>query len=403
LARQLKLFLAYSSAREALVSAFHEELKKKVGLYKELHLHIEPWTDRDTVSEIIIEGLIDHCRGSNDVPVTDFFAVFLTNDDLRTRVGSEPVHAPRDNCVFELGLFLGGMGFDKRRCFVISSVPESVLPTDIRGWKFIQFTEPPPGSGPQADRETATALATEIRDQIYNLKDYTAPAIAGGLKVITGDELMRFERPIERGGQLVESAEVLVNRAQPVELSQAEFAAQVSSNIRAGINYRYFFHDLTAYPLIARLLFRVVTANFDENGQVTTGLPKREVIQKFLNESVIEHFSIGFLPSPGPIEFCIHNADVPDSAVCYLRLQFQSKFLPWSKNADAVRIATELKEEYCDCDPKRIFMPTTRFDINLQPGERIKLWAALKRQFLNVPDPELEKTLSIACFGEIVT
>jgi predicted nucleotide-binding protein len=235
LARQLKLFLAYSSAREALVSAFHEELKKKVGLYAELKLQVEPWTDRDTVSEIILDGLIDHCRGSSDVAVTDFFAVFLTRDDLRTRGSGAAVSVPRDNCIFELGLFLGGMGFDKRRCFVISSVPDTVLPSDIRGWKFIPFTEPPPGSGPQADREVATALATEIRDLIYNLKDYTTPAVAGGLQVITADKLMMLERTVEQGGQLVESAEVLVNRAQPVELSQQEFAGQVSLNIRQGV------------------------------------------------------------------------------------------------------------------------------------------------------------------------
>ena len=160
-----------------------------------------------------------------------------------------------------------GLGFDKRRCFIISSVPSfSALPSDMAGWKFIQFVEPEEGGGPKADQEAVKALAKDIRDQIYSLKDYTTPASAG-LKVITGDELTRLERPLKKGGQLVEFAEVLMNGAQPVEMSQQEFAAQVSLNIRAGITYRYVFHDLTAYPIIARLLYRIATTSFDEKGQ----------------------------------------------------------------------------------------------------------------------------------------
>jgi len=76
--------------------------------------------------------------------------------------------------------------------------------------------------------------------------------------------------------------------------------------------------------------------------------------------------------------------------------------VPWCKNADALRIANEIKEEDVECNPARIFRPTKRLDINKDPGERPKLWAALKKQFLKRPDAELEKTLSIACFGEIV-
>jgi hypothetical protein len=90
---------------------------------------------------------------------------------------------------------------------------------------------------PTREQRVRKTVAKKIRDQIYNLRD-TTPATAPGLKTITGDELAKLERPIEKYGQLVECAEVLVNRAQPVELSQMEFAAQVSSNIRTGISYR---------------------------------------------------------------------------------------------------------------------------------------------------------------------
>ena len=98
----------------------------------------------------------------------------------------------------------------------------------MAGWNFIQFAEPEEGGGPKADQEAVKALAKYIRDQIYSLKDYIYAGSAG-LKVITGEELTRLERPVEKGGQLVEFGEVLINRAQPVEMSLQEFAAQVTS------------------------------------------------------------------------------------------------------------------------------------------------------------------------------
>jgi predicted nucleotide-binding protein len=130
------------------------ELKRLFEPYQ-LKVHIEPWRDRETIGEVIIDGLVDHCRGGSEVATTDFFAVFLTADDLRTRAGSnEPQHVPRDNCIFELGLFFAGMGFEKHRCFVLSSVPSTALPSDLNGWKFIPFIEPSKDCGPRENKES---------------------------------------------------------------------------------------------------------------------------------------------------------------------------------------------------------------------------------------------------------
>ena len=399
--RKLKLFLAHSSERELLVNEFVAELREQVEKYK-LDLTVEPWTEGRSNPNIILENLKDHIQGNGEVAVTDFFAVFLTPDDFRRSRDGKEGHVPRDNCIFEMGMFYSGMEFDKRRCFLLSAVPHIHLPSDLGGWKLIEFKAPPVTCSPDDNKEAVRKIAREIRDQIYNLREYTLPAKSGGVKTITSWELARLEQPVEENGHLVECAEVLVNRSQPVELSQREFAAQVVANIQAGISYRYFFHDLTAYPMIARLLFRVATDSFDENKQLKKDPRPSKEISEFLHTRLMEQFNISFLPTPGPIEYCIHNANSPDGAACYLRLPFQSQFVTWCKNADAVRIATEPKEQDEPCDPIRIFRPTKRFDINKEPGEQARLWAALKKQFFKLPDDELQRALSVACFGVVL-
>ena len=131
---------------------------------------------------------------------------------------------------------------------------------------------------------------------------------------------------------------------------------------------RNFLHDLTSYPIIARLLFRIASANFDEKGGLRAEMAGSAQTMDFLKGGLLEQFSISLMPSPGPIEYCIHNANSPDGAACYLRLPFQARFVPWCKNADALRIANEIKEEDVECNPARIFRPTKRLDINKDPG-----------------------------------
>lgn len=69
---------------------------------------------------------------------SDFAALLLTPDDMTASRGKKKV-SPRDNAVFELGLFMGALGRD--RAFIVT--PKGVdlkLPTDLLGMTHLQYT-----------------------------------------------------------------------------------------------------------------------------------------------------------------------------------------------------------------------------------------------------------------------
>jgi DNA-binding GntR family transcriptional regulator len=85
----------------------------------------------------------------------DCAALILTSDDVRRSRGRQS-SVPRDNLIFELGLFMGAL--DRDRVFAI--VPRKdrpVLPSDLFGITVIEYTEPqgfgwPAALGPAATR-----------------------------------------------------------------------------------------------------------------------------------------------------------------------------------------------------------------------------------------------------------
>jgi len=400
----VKLFVASSVTQKKLVEALRQELQQQAQGY-DLDLAFEPWfrDDATVPGENTLKALIDHCRGSKetDIEESDFFAAFLTKDETRTLNGV-PIKVPRDNCIFELGLFMGGLNFDHRRCFML--VDEAALPSDLGGRTPFPFDEPAEGSTPVQYREAVRDLAAKVWNQIYELKH--CPRGNLGLEYITSSDLMKRERPISLNGDLDVDGEVLVNRAQPAEEQKEDVATQVSFNIfRAGIRYRYFFHDL-AYGIIARLLYRVVTANPLGNGVSNSGpVPREELLSRL--DTMIERFSINLVPSTGPIEFCAHLNVNTNQANCYLRYPFQDKLIHWCKNQDALHIVkglTELGFEDVECDPLCVFRKTKQLDINdpMHRDKRSNLWTAIKRAFKDrelEKDRDLEERLSQVCFG----
>jgi CRP/FNR family transcriptional regulator, cyclic AMP receptor protein len=88
-----------------------------------------------TASQVNIEAL------EAQIPETDFAALVLSSDDKVTsrRTRSD---APRDNVVFELGLFMGGLG--RHRTFLVK--PRGVdlkVPTDLLGVIPIEYDTGP--------------------------------------------------------------------------------------------------------------------------------------------------------------------------------------------------------------------------------------------------------------------
>lgn len=115
------------SSSEGLVTArrIHAALQSKT-------LIVQLWsTDVFSVSDTAIESL-EHAAAE-----VDFAVLVLTPDDVTTsRKSRKP--SPRDNVVYELGLFGGALG-RKRTFMVVDATAKQKIPTDLLGVTALTF------------------------------------------------------------------------------------------------------------------------------------------------------------------------------------------------------------------------------------------------------------------------
>ena len=128
-----KVFIASSSEGLDVVKAVRglllEELRESA--------EISPWTREFELTATYIESLE---RASLEA---DFAILVLTPDDVTTSHDAEKL-SPRDNVVFELGLFIGSLG--RERCFIVHEQRADLkLPTDLLGVKAATFKRPAAG------------------------------------------------------------------------------------------------------------------------------------------------------------------------------------------------------------------------------------------------------------------
>jgi hypothetical protein len=111
-----------------------------------------------SLGSTFIEALI------NSLPRFDFAILVLTPDDLVTSRGEE-AFSPRDNVIFELGLFMGRLG--RTRTFILhQSGSEVKIPTDLSGLATATYR------WPREDRSYKAAVGPacdSIRDAIRDL------------------------------------------------------------------------------------------------------------------------------------------------------------------------------------------------------------------------------------------
>jgi len=89
-----------------------------------------PWTDAFGLNKSGLDSLIKQSR------LADFSILIATKDDL-TKQRGETKTKPRDNVIFEFGLFLGAAGPEK--CYLIAE-EEAGLPSDLDGITVAKFT-----------------------------------------------------------------------------------------------------------------------------------------------------------------------------------------------------------------------------------------------------------------------
>ena len=103
----------------------------------------------------------------------DFAALVLTPDDLLTS-RNESSSAPRDNVLFELGLFMGALG--RKRTFIIYDRSAKLkMPSDLAGVSAATYEPHSTGNLQSA----LGAAATRIEDQILKLGVRDAERLKG--------------------------------------------------------------------------------------------------------------------------------------------------------------------------------------------------------------------------------
>jgi hypothetical protein len=147
----LQVFIASSTEGLAVAEAVQKLLKQNLGEQADVQL----WTQKFKFGSTYIESLEDVSREA------DSAVLVFTPDDITKSREAEKL-APRDNVVFELGLFTGSIG--RERCILVhEESPELKLPTDLLGVNPATFRRQ------KALKASLTPLCGRISEQIINI------------------------------------------------------------------------------------------------------------------------------------------------------------------------------------------------------------------------------------------
>jgi hypothetical protein len=271
----------------------------------------------------------------------DFSVIILSNDDIMISKAGETPKA-RDNCVFEAGLFMGVIGQD--RCFLLSSVEERNLPSDLGGIIYLPFTEPPNLADPNACATQTATAATRIGSAVWTL---------GPIKnrPLSAAKLLEREKSIEEGGDLFMD-QVVVASVQPLDVGY-EAALQIRNNIDKGnIQYVYFFQgddngarktcQLLQMLLLANILKTQDEANDWQGRLEKVGSNHTEIkldLEQLCKNGMIK---IYFFPEAPALQYIIHNAGDNVHAKVYLKRK--QEYLEWVSGAEAYQFWNEIRK-----------------------------------------------------------
>jgi hypothetical protein len=117
-----------------------------------------PWTGAFEMNKSGLDSLIKQTR------LSDFAILLATKDDL-TKQRGENLSTPRDNVIFEFGLFLGASGSDK--CYLVAEA-DTNLPSDLDGITVSKFTR-------EVDKyNSLDKIVEDIKKHINKAEDVSA-------------------------------------------------------------------------------------------------------------------------------------------------------------------------------------------------------------------------------------
>ncbi len=339
---------------------------------------IVPWFDETSPLRLqyglsILEGLIKECKR------TDLAVILMTEDDLKVS-DDKMAMVPRDNCIFEAGLFMGGLGLQRDRSVILTSVEKSNLPVDLQSVHYIRIDK----RKLEDDAGLKQAAEDHANDLYRHAKELKTPPKRPVLPIYTPEQLIELEKPESKGGDIVATSKlgVVVNTVQPVE-TNVSLAKRVVENMDAGIEYYYFFRAETLrMPAVAQLIQALVLAMLGESDDLSEDKRILAIKKHAENEAIVSAVKkiqnklfIHLLPKERiPLYFCVHNALVTSRARCYLRYPgSQDFFIPWAENETAYAVAEDLLKLRGRTRERCIFYPTEYFDIYASKREEMEL------------------------------
>ena len=150
--RKPRVFIV-SSTETHLVSEVIKNCVKR-------HAEVVPWY-LDSVwkhGDFILQVLLEQA------PKYDFAVIIFAQDDKTISRGNE-AYAPRDNVIFEAGLFMAHLGH--KRTFIVTPKEQNLkILSDLAGLVLLSYDEPTPTSGLQgALKSVCDKICTEINNK----------------------------------------------------------------------------------------------------------------------------------------------------------------------------------------------------------------------------------------------
>jgi len=286
----------------------------------------------------------------------DFAVIILARDDVLTSGAGEILKA-RDNCVFEVGLFMSAIG--RKRCFLVNSVEQSDLPSDLGGVISIRFKEPSDLRDRKACTDAIRQAAAQLKNNIQRDGPLPAHTI---LPVLSVDEVFRRERPISERGELV-GGNVVVCDTQP--WAEIRFAVTVRRNMDHGTRYLYFlyFSDDTVQKICQSLQniswagLTTATGEADYKSRLGTIQSHSDRVVSDMEDICRSgKLRISLVTEQQPFYFRVHNASDPTLARYYARYREEGLVL-WTEGEGAVTLWRSL-DAYLEEDREdRLFRP----------------------------------------------
>jgi predicted nucleotide-binding protein len=123
------IFIASSERTRDIAKALRNELSD--AEYR------QPYTWKEAIERV---GALEKIEALEQwIREYDFAVIIFSKADMSVKDSGNDLKT-RDDCVFEAGLFMAGIG--RSRCVLLSSIERNDLPSDLAGINLLKFVEP---------------------------------------------------------------------------------------------------------------------------------------------------------------------------------------------------------------------------------------------------------------------